>query len=98
MMKKFRLTFFEPEFFLCFFYEKYTPYYVFISLNLNHKAAESDVYLCESVGGKKYHYTKNCRGLSNCKHEIIKVSLKKLRLRVRRFVAGSNYFARAYLE
>ncbi|CAD7813972.1 hypothetical protein CHRY9390_02737 [Chryseobacterium aquaeductus] len=47
-------------------------------LNLNEIAkAKSDVYLCDSNGGKKYHYTKNCRGLSNCKHEIIKVSLKK---------------------
>ncbi|MBD8081879.1 hypothetical protein IC610_05495 [Chryseobacterium sp. GCR10] len=38
---------------------------------------KSDVYLCDSPGGKKYHYDKSCRGLSNCKHEIIKVSLKK---------------------
>jgi hypothetical protein len=39
--------------------------------------AKYDVYLCNSIGGKKYHYTKNCRGLSNCKHDIISVSLKK---------------------
>lgn len=38
---------------------------------------KSDVFLCDNVGGKKYHYSKDCRGLSNCKHEIIKVSLKK---------------------
>lgn len=37
----------------------------------------SDVYLFDSNSVKKYHYTKNCRGLSNCKHEIIKVPLKK---------------------
>lgn len=37
----------------------------------------SEVYLCNSPNGKKYHYTKNCKGLSNCRHEIIKVSLKK---------------------
>ncbi|WP_262147989.1 hypothetical protein [Chryseobacterium foetidum] len=47
-------------------------------LNLNGSTLKkSDVYLCDSPDGKKYHYTKNCRGLSNCKHEIIKVSLKK---------------------
>lgn len=47
-------------------------------LNLNGTAViESDVYLCDSAGGKKYHYSKNCRGLSSCKHAIIKVSLKK---------------------
>lgn len=49
-----------------------------ILLNLNGTSIKvSDVYLCDSSGGKKYHYSKNCRGLSNCKHEIIKVSLKK---------------------
>lgn len=36
---------------------------------------ESDVYLCNSKGGKKYHFTKDCKGLSNCKAEIIKVTL-----------------------
>lgn len=36
-----------------------------------------DVYICDSSGGKKYHYTKICRGLSNCKHEIKKMSLQK---------------------
>ncbi|KQS92768.1 hypothetical protein [Chryseobacterium sp. Leaf394] len=47
-------------------------------LNLNGTSViKSDVYLCDSPGGKKYHYNKSCRGLSNCKHEIIKVSLKK---------------------
>ena len=47
----------------------------------NHKIAfKSDqdvmVYICDSKGAKKYHLVKNCRGLSNCKHDIIKVSLK----------------------
>lgn len=37
----------------------------------------SDVYLCDSSGGKKFHYSKNCRGLSNCKHYVIRVSIKK---------------------
>ncbi|KLT64786.1 MULTISPECIES: hypothetical protein [Pedobacter] len=35
------------------------------------------VYLCDSEGGKKYHYTTSCRGLSNCQHKIIKVTLEK---------------------
>ena len=38
---------------------------------------ESDVFICGTKGAKKYHYSKNCRGLSNCKHEIKKVSLKE---------------------
>lgn len=36
--------------------------------------SSSDVYICVSPGAKKYHYNENCRGLSNCKHEIRKVS------------------------
>ncbi|MFC4635497.1 hypothetical protein ACFO3O_16425 [Dokdonia ponticola] len=38
--------------------------------------SETQVYLCNSSGAKKYHYKKNCRGLSNCKKEIKKVSLE----------------------
>ncbi|MBF04441.1 MAG: hypothetical protein CMP76_14235 [Flavobacterium sp.] len=31
---------------------------------------EKEVYLCGPRGAKKYHFSKTCRGLSNCKHEI----------------------------
>lgn len=33
------------------------------------------VYICDSKGATKYHYRKNCRGLSSCKHDIVKVTL-----------------------
>ncbi|RYD69493.1 MAG: hypothetical protein EOP55_23870 [Sphingobacteriales bacterium] len=35
------------------------------------------VYLCDSEGGKKYHFEKTCRGLSNCQHKIIETTLDK---------------------
>jgi len=35
----------------------------------------TDVYICKSTGAKKYHLTENCRGLSNCKAEVGKVTL-----------------------
>lgn len=35
------------------------------------------VYLCMGKGSKKYHYRKNCRGLSNCSTKIHEVTLKK---------------------
>jgi hypothetical protein len=38
---------------------------------------ESDVYICFSKGAKKYHYNKFCKGLTNCKHTIKKVSLSE---------------------
>jgi hypothetical protein len=35
----------------------------------------SNVYICGPHGAKKYNYSDTCRGLSACKHEIVKVSL-----------------------
>ncbi|RKS00568.1 hypothetical protein [Flavobacterium sp. 102] len=34
------------------------------------------VYICNSKGAKKYHLKEFCRGLSACKHEVIKVTVK----------------------
>lgn len=42
---------------------------------------EKNVFLCNSTGGKRYHFTKTCKGLSNCKHEIIKVTLSEAKKR-----------------
>lgn len=39
------------------------------------------VYLCNSSTGKKYHLKENCRGLSNCQHRIIKVTLEEAKKR-----------------
>lgn len=38
---------------------------------------ESSVFICGPRGAKKYHYSENCRGLTACRHEIIKTSLKQ---------------------
>ncbi len=42
---------------------------------------ETYVYLCNSSGGKKYHYSRSCRGLSRCKASIIKVTLQEAQKR-----------------
>jgi len=39
--------------------------------------AGNDVYICKSKGAKKYHLVENCRGLKNCKAEIVRVALKE---------------------
>ena len=44
------------------------------SLGVN--SLDDQVYICNSTGAKKYHYKKNCRGLSNCKKEIKEISLE----------------------
>lgn len=33
------------------------------------------VYICDSPGAKKYHLRENCKGLQNCRHKVIKVTL-----------------------
>ena len=38
---------------------------------------ETKIYICGPRGAKKCHYTENCRGLSACKHEIVKTSLSQ---------------------
>ncbi|SHN20437.1 hypothetical protein SAMN05216269_12213 [Flavobacterium xinjiangense] len=38
---------------------------------------KTDVYICGPRGAKKYHYNENCRGLSACKHDILKTSLSQ---------------------
>ncbi|KAF2517196.1 hypothetical protein [Flavobacterium foetidum] len=38
---------------------------------------EKKVYLCGSSGAKKYHLKETCRGLSSCRSEIVKTSLKQ---------------------
>lgn len=38
---------------------------------------ETNVYICKSKGGKKYHYKEDCRGLKPCTHKIEKVTLKE---------------------
>ncbi|MBA5629950.1 hypothetical protein HU137_09230 [Moheibacter sp. BDHS18] len=53
-------------------------YFLFASFTT---APETSVYLCNSSGGKRYHFSENCRGLSNCQHPIIKVSLQEAKKR-----------------
>lgn len=46
-----------------------------LALTLTSYSVADDVYICDSKGAKRYHLDKDCRGLSNCKAEIKKVTL-----------------------
>jgi hypothetical protein len=35
------------------------------------------VYICDSSHAKKYHLSKNCKGLSTCQHIIRKITLEQ---------------------
>ena len=37
------------------------------------------VYVCTGVYATKYHYTSGCRGLNNCKGDIVEVDLARAR-------------------
>ena len=39
----------------------------------------ADVYICKGPQSKKYHFKKDCRGLSNCSTNIYKVTLTEAR-------------------
>ena len=34
-----------------------------------------NVYICDSVGAKRYHRVKHCNGLNNCSHIINKLNI-----------------------
>ena len=43
--------------------------------------ATTMVYICDSPNARRYHYKENCRGLSNCDHRILKVTLEEAKQR-----------------
>jgi hypothetical protein len=55
---------------------KYTLLLLFVFLT-SFRPSESSVYICGSTGAKKYHLKETCRGLSSCRSERVKISLKK---------------------
>ncbi|MDG1333023.1 MAG: hypothetical protein P8P74_11885 [Crocinitomicaceae bacterium] len=38
---------------------------------------DTKVYICDSENAVAYHYTKECRGIKRCTHEILKVTKKE---------------------
>lgn len=44
---------------------------------LSFKNSEKNVFICDSGGAKRYHYTETCRGLQACKHTLIKSTESK---------------------
>lgn len=52
-----------------------------IVLLLTSTESYTEVYICDSKDGKKYHYTKSCRGLNACKHNIIKMHINEAKNR-----------------
>ena len=37
--------------------------------------SSNTVYICGGAKGKKYHLRSDCRGLSHCTHQVIKMKL-----------------------
>lgn len=41
------------------------------------RCAPTTVYICDSQNAIRYHLTQNCKGLKNCSHRIVRVTLEK---------------------
>lgn len=41
------------------------------------RCTPTTVYVCDSPNAYRYHLTKNCRGLSNCSHRILAISIEE---------------------
>lgn len=39
--------------------------------------ATAKVYVCKSTGAKKYHFNESCRGLKQCTHEVVTMTVKE---------------------
>ena len=57
-----------------------------ILINVNCTSV-NDVYICDSPGAKSYHLKENCRGLSNCQHKLIIMTLEKAKRKGRTLCA-----------
>jgi hypothetical protein len=56
-------------------------------LTVSFSSPETEVYICKGKYSKKYHYKKNCRGLSNCSTNIYKVTLSEAK-KLKRTLCG----------
>ena len=52
--------------------------YLFVIYSLfSFKNAGTTVYVCDSKGATRYHFSDTCRGLNACKHQIVKTTQSK---------------------
>lgn len=56
---------------------KKTVSFIILFCLLSFKTEDTKVFICGNKGAKKYHYKEDCRGLSNCKHDVKKVSISE---------------------
>lgn len=50
--------------------------FIFFLFSAARCADPKTVYICNSKNARKYHYTADCRGLSDCQYRIVKTTLK----------------------
>lgn len=50
--------------------------------------ANDGVFICTNPNSKKYHYVNDCKGLSNCTDNVIKVNLKEAKNKYHRELCG----------
>lgn len=48
--------------------------FLFAKINCSNSTT---VYICDSPNAKKYHYKESCRGLRDCSHRVVKMTLEQ---------------------
>ncbi len=48
----------------------------------------SYVYICHSQSAYSYHYKQDCKGLSRCTHDVLKVTLEDAKTKYKRKLCG----------
>lgn len=56
---------------------KYTFLLFIIIFLTSFRPPETSVFICGNTGAKRYHLKETCRGLSSCRSETVKTSLKQ---------------------
>lgn len=51
-------------------------FFLFSVILFSGYAPSKTVYVCKSSSATKYHLSKGCKGLENCKSDVIEVKLK----------------------
>jgi len=46
-------------------------------ISTSFRSVDTTVYICKGKSSKRYHYKKDCRGLSNCSTKTYAVTLKQ---------------------
>jgi hypothetical protein len=48
-----------------------------VLMTVTPRSLPTTVYVCKGSHGKKYHLKADCRGLRNCQHRVVKMTMEQ---------------------